>query len=178
MAAAGPIALGPDAGPTETAYYLAEFVRFAPSAMRPGALCDANLSFKRSFLDRNRERLQPGLWPSGLLEGRCPLASEAAVEYLCPDDLGAAMGQRFRYGRRYAASRVARRWLYTRLPYAAGAAALPALLLLRQGRDARRAGLSGAFWSVLPRTLLLDAAWAGGECLGYAAGSPSARELR
>ncbi len=179
-AVGGPIAPPRRAGRNAFGYYFAEFIRFAPPLEngRRDDLSDANISFKRAFLERNRDALRFDAWPSGLLAGPSRMAADAVVEYVCPDDLRAAAGQRRRYGRGYAAARSAARSAAARALYAAGAPALPALLLLRQWREARRAGLSRDFAASLPRTLLLDAEWAAGEFLGYAFGADAGSQLR
>ena len=174
-AVGGPLAPAGDAGRSAYAYYIAEFARFAPPQKngRCDALCDANISYKRAFLERHRDRLQAGVWPGELNQQAAAslrMAADGAVEYVCPDRLSLSAGQRFRHGRGYAAARVGGRSPAAKLAHAMFTPALPLLLPARQWRDARRAGLSGAFWRSLPQTLLLDAAWSAGEFLGYAAG--------
>ncbi len=106
------------------------------------------------------------------------MAADAVIEYAAPETLRSAAAQRLTYGRAHAANRVAGRGPLARTPYVVFSLALPLILLLRQSRQAARAGLSSAFWRSLPRTSALDAAWSAGEMLGYAAGPPKGPQLR
>ncbi|MCB1022359.1 MAG: hypothetical protein KDC27_20690, partial [Acidobacteria bacterium] len=78
----------------------------------------------------------------------------------------AALGQRYHYGRGYAADRVRCEGV-PGLLYALLSPLLPPLLTLRQGRHAFAKGMGAAFVRALGWVMLLNAAWSAGEAAGY-----------
>jgi hypothetical protein len=80
-----------------------------------------------------------------------------------------ALVERFTWGRSYAATRAAT-WSRSRcLLYAAGTAALPAVLVARIVTTVvARGRLTSAILAALPWTGVLAVAWSLGECAGYA----------
>jgi len=87
--------------------------------------------------------------------------------------LGAALRERFVWGRSYAGTRVAGAPLARRAIFAAISFLLPFLLTLRllRGTLARKRDI-GRFLACLPLVFLLQLGWAFGEFVGYATGDP------
>lgn len=177
-AVGGPVLLKQGATSFDWGLYFSEFGAFAPSIAAEALpqLSGANLSYKREALLEHRDLLDAGHWETLLHErwrrqGRRLAMSPGAVEFrngMTPRD---ALSMRFHYGRGYAAARFSSgssRWLY-----AAGAPLLPALLTLRGGRAAVRAGIGPRFVAALPWVLALNSAWAAGEMMGYLLGPSS-----
>lgn len=89
--------------------------------------------------------------------------SQAAITFENTMTPGAALQQRFFYGRGYAANRFGQRNIY----YSFMALLLPFLLTWRTTRGKNKRLLSAA---TLGWLLVLNSAWAVGEAVGYATG--------
>ena len=83
---------------------------------------------------------------------------------------GAAIRQRFHYGRGYAADRAAFAARPRRVLYALFAPLLPFLLTARMARQAIAKGSSAAFAKASCWALMLNVAWSAGEAAGYVLG--------
>ena len=83
---------------------------------------------------------------------------------------GAAMRERFVWGRSYASSRVRTVGTGRRLLFALLAPALPFVLTARARRTALERGRGSEFRRALPYVGLLSGAWAAGEWVGYLTG--------
>jgi hypothetical protein len=138
---------------------------------------DVNVAYKREALDAVleawRDRFNERRVHAALLAAGHTLAlSPRIVVYQRRVGLGLeeAIVERFTWGRSYAATRAEGWGTGRRVLYAAGAAALPVLLPARIVRTLiERRRLSAATLPALPWVFLLSAAWALGECAGYAA---------
>ena len=184
----GPVRVAAGAGAMETALYLCEYGHYAPPACEQSSevassdLSGANLSYKRAALEAERDLLDGGRWETLLhlrwrQHGRPLLLSRATVEFHNTMRLADIVRQRFSYGRGYAADRVERRPVPIRLAYAAFTLLLPALLVVRVLRDAKRSrihipGPRPLLWCVLFTTC-----WSAGEAVGYLFGSSSHQEI-
>jgi hypothetical protein len=89
--------------------------------------------------------------------------------------LGAALRERYVWGRSFAWARVLGAPLSRRAIYAAFSFVLPFLLTFRLARVAFSRGRSRSmFFACLPLVFLLNVVWAYGEFVGYATGRPAA----
>ncbi len=165
----GAVTVRPGAGAFELGLYFCEYAPFAPPVEEgpAAALSGANLCYKRSAL----EYLDSGCWETAmherwLIEGRELRLCPAAVEFCNAMRPGAALRQRFHYGRAYAAER----WGANSLLCAALCPLLPGVLTWRQARWAWRKGMTRRFARALGWTLALNLAWSAGELRGYLAG--------
>jgi len=183
-AVGGAVDKGPD-GIVNWAVYLCDFSRYMnPVVEGPSAyLTDCNVSYKRGAL----EPLAP-LWVTEFHETTInwTLAGQGQSLWLSPRvivrqqrglTLGAALTERYRFGRLFARTRVAATpWIRQPL-YAAGALVLPFVLIARVARNVvakRRA--RNRFVLALPAILLLNTVWALGELVGYLQGTLHGRE--
>ena len=177
-AVGGTVALGSGATAFEMGLYLCEYGAFAPP-LAPGpakALSGANLSYKRSALEENRDLLEAGAWETFLHErwlaqGRPLWLCDARVEFRNTMKPGAALRQRYHYGRGYAAERVRYQAGSKRYLYAALSPALPLLLTVRMARRAFSKDLAGWFLRASGWVLALNVAWSAGEAAGYLLGA-------
>ena len=143
---------------------------------------DVNVSYKREAL----QAIAP-VWRSHFHERLVHSALIAAGHTLALSPLivvrqrrwgltaGDALAERFVWGRSYALSRAQGWSAARRLLYAAGAVALPAVLVVRIVRTLiTRRRMSTALLRALPWLCLLSAAWSLGELAGYCShrGSP------
>ena len=98
----------------------------------------------------------------------CRLTNGAAVaQQRSLLTLGAALRERWVWGRSYAGSRFASTGWPRRIVYAAATPLLPFLLTWRLVRDAfRRGRFVGRTLAAVPLLLLLNGAWSLGECVG------------
>ena len=175
------------------AVYFCDFLRYqnpVPEGESDFA-SDANVSYKREAL----EAIRP-VWQASFQEtivhralqargGRMRLASGMVLlqqrEAL---RLGAALKERFIWGRSYAAARAGLAGGRQRLFWLALSPALPAVLLARMSAmaAAKRRTL-GAFLRALPLTAALTVSWSLGEFTGYltqrakAGGAPAAEAI-
>jgi hypothetical protein len=159
------------------AVFLCDFGRYEPpfEAQARDYVTDVNVCYKRAALDRTRD-----LWLDRYHETTVHWALRRAGEtlWLSPepvvrqmrDDLalGTLIGERFAWGRLFAATRARESSLPARL---ARAAASPLLPLVMWWRIVRRSGSGrgggGSVVVATPAILLLLAAWAAGEMAGY-----------
>lgn len=183
-AVGGAVDKGPD-GIFNWAIYLCDFSRYMnPVVEGPSAyLTDCNVSYKRRAL----EPLAP-LWATEFHETTInwTLAGRGHSLWLSPRvivnqqrslTLGAALSERYRFGRLFARTRVAATPWIRRPLYAAGAVVLPLVLMARVARNvvARRRARD-RFLLALPAIALLNTVWAFGELVGYLQGTLRARE--
>ena len=146
---------------------------------------DVNVSYKRAALEAIapvwRSRFHERLVHAALLAAGHTLAlSPSIVVYQRRSDLtaGAALVERYVWGRSYAATRAEEWGAATRLCYAACATALPAVLVFRIVRTViARHRMSTAVLVSLPWLCLLSAAWSLGECSGYCTPRESRRAV-
>jgi hypothetical protein len=173
-AAGGPVASGPARTAFALGLYLCEYGEFAPP-LPPGpaeALSGANLCYKREALEENRDLLDAGAWETVLHErwrrqGRELRLCGASVAFHNTMAPGAALRQRFHYGRDYAAERI--RYGAASFPAVYGLLA-PLLPLVLTFRMAWRALTRGSWASFLRASLwifALNTAWSAGEAAGY-----------
>lgn len=172
--------------PLNWALYYCDFGRYG-SPLADGAaehVSDVNVSYKREALTAISE-----VWREAYREPTVhwSLRSRGEVLYLDPRLVvyqrrpamawREAYRERIEWGRVFAEARVATVSLGRRLIYAAGAPALPALLLFRLWKRMRRQGrTSRQIIQTLPVASVLLTGWALGELTGYVFGPP--REAR
>ena len=158
------------------AVYYCDFGRYqnpVPSGESPFA-SDANVSYKRSALEAIRHVWEDSFHETVvngalLARGERLALSPTMIVYQRRQGLrlGAALRERFIWGRSYAASRSglvgSRRWLYAALsPLLAG------VLTLRMASNVRRRRRHvGKFLRTLPLIVVFLMAWSLGELLGY-----------
>ena len=138
---------------------------------------DANVTYKRADLERVRASWQDAfreIVVNGALKaaGRTIVLDSRVVAYQNRRglSLGAALHERFIWGRSYAATRRALLSVPRRLAYALLSPALPAVLFLRMARTAAERGSFREFARAAPLTALLLVTWSIGEGIGYLAG--------
>jgi hypothetical protein len=177
----GGIEVDPDCGTAEWAHYYVDFHRYAaPLVDGPAeSLSVCNVSYRRRELDVVR-----GLWHDGFMEstvnealrkggGVLWVTAKSRVVAHRPIGLGAAICERYAYGRLYGYSRLPGWSARRRLAYVLLAPILPIVLLGRMVRTAsrsprQRAALARGF---VPLTLMVVArCW--GEWLAYVTGRP------
>ena len=168
--------------PLNWAVYYCDFGRYQnPVPAGPSAFAsDANVTYKRSALWPIRAS-----WEESFREVVVHGALAARGETVALDPsivvhqdrrdlrLGAAVRERFVWGRSYGATRAALLPRSTRMIYAVCSPLLPAILVLRMARTAwiRRTHF-GAFLRALPLIAVLVTIWSAGEGVGYATGRP------
>ena len=166
--------------PLNWAVYFCDFGKYQnplPAGESPFS-SDANTSYKRTALESVRPAWEES-FREVVVNGRLIDAGEKValhpdiVVYQHRSDLktGAAMSERYIWGRSYAATRNALLSFPKRLVYAALSCLLPAILILRLGRTAQQRGRHfGKFLRALPLILALQISWSLGEGIGYLAG--------
>ena len=168
------------------AIYLCDFSRYmSPVVEGPSAyLTDCNVSYKRQAL----EPLAP-LWATEFHETTInwTLAGQGQSLWLSPRivvrqqrtlALGAALRERYRFGRLFARTRVAATPWVKRPLYAAGAVLLPLVFTARVARNlAVKSRSRGRFLLALPAIVLLNTVWAVGELVGYLHGTVRPRGI-
>ncbi len=175
-AVGGVVEPGVSASPAMWAFYYVDFFRY----MRPVAagvspsLSVCNVAYRRAHLDAIHK-----VWETGFHETEIHrvLQQNFGPLYLCPDAevrvrrnvrFGAAVYERYAFGRLFGATRVAHAGLGRRLYYLAFSPALPVLLLGRMtARAARNPGARAMFAKALPSLATMIIAWSWGEWLGY-----------
>lgn len=178
-AVGGPVAHAEGVCASQAAMYFAEYSGYAPDLRGlPDALTEANFTFKRSAALRHREFLQSGEWEHFLRDRLEVRLSDAVVEFR-HDGLSRRKmcGQRFHYGRNYAAARAEREGRSKALFYAAASPVLPAVLTCRGWRSTRGKPAGSEFPRALPWLLLLNSLWAAGEAIGYLAGATAKKYI-
>jgi hypothetical protein len=178
-AVGGAVDKGPD-GILNWAVYLCDFSRYMNPVTegQSAYLTDCNVSYKRRAL----EPLGP-LWATEFHETTInwTLAGQGQSLWLSPRvivrqqrslTLGYALGERYRFGRLFARTRVAATPWPRRPMYAAGALVLPLVLVARVARNVlvKRRALDRCLLA-LPAIVLLNTVWGFGELVGYVEGT-------
>lgn len=178
--AGGTVAFGSGDTAFDWGLYFCEYGAFAPPVQERFVreLSLANLCYRRKDLEAAAEYMNRGAWDTllherWLREGRPLLLCSAAISFRNTMDRRTVLAQRFWYGRRYAADRVARERVAVRLLFATFTVVLPALMAGRIGKAAASKSLWGRYLRSLSWILLLSSAWAVGECVGYLLGHDS-----
>jgi len=183
-AVGGAVDKGPD-GIVNWAIYLCDFSRYMnPVVEGPSAyLTDCNVSYKRGALEP-----LAALWVTEFHETTInwTLAGQGQSLWLSPRvivrqrlglTLGAALSERYRFGRLFARTRVAATPWIRRPLYAVGALVLPLVLIFRVARNVvAKHRARGRFVLALPAIMLLNTVWALGELVGYLQGTLRGRE--
>jgi GT2 family glycosyltransferase len=161
------------------AVFLCEYSEFV-SPMRAGvvaALPGPNVSYKRAAIPLMQGLLDEGHWEN-VLHGRLqergfPLYLEPSIRVLHRKffGLGEFLSQRYHYGRGFAGVRVQGAPAAKKAVFAAGAAALPPLILSRIARRLfGRARHRVIYLKSLPLLVLFTLSWTLGEMVGYVSG--------
>jgi Glycosyl transferase family 2 len=159
------------------AVYYCDFGRYQnplPSGESPFA-SDANVTYKRSALEAIRATWEPSfreIVVNGALTSRGEKVAlhPAIVVYQNRQHLrlGAALRERYVWGRSYAETRSALLGTASRFAHAALSPALPGILLLRMATTSwKRRTHFGRFLRALPLTATLVTVWSLGEAVGY-----------
>lgn len=163
--------------PLNWAVYFSDFAFYMNPvpAGESRTISDANASYKRAAL----ESVRP-VWEARFnqVEVNAALLAKGERLLLSPDivvfqhrlnlRLGAALQERYVWGRSFAAARCRNAAPPRRALYALFTPALPALLVARMAVQVLRKGRGrGAFLRALPLILLLAGAWSLGELEGY-----------
>jgi hypothetical protein len=168
--------------PLNWALYYCDFGRYGSplTSRRSDYVSDVNVTYKRAALESVRD-----LWRDAYHETTVHWALQSRGEVLFLDSrlvvyqqrpaisFRQAYRERIEWGRVFAETRVAACGFWSRLFYAAGAIALPALLLARMLRHMsrqRRTTLQIA--KTVPLAACLLTGWALGELTGYIFGTP------
>jgi hypothetical protein len=164
------------------AVYFGDFGRYQNPVHRGPSpfVSDANVCYKREALERVAD-----VWAETYSESRvhAAFAEKGEVIALSPEvivyqhrlglRLGAALLERYVWGRSYAAIRIEHVSSARRAILALLCPVLPFVLFLRQaGNVVRTKRNQGAFVKAAPLTFLLDVAWSWGEFVGYVTGHP------
>jgi hypothetical protein len=181
-AAGGAIENGIDR-PLNWAVYFCDFGKYQnPVPAGPSWFAsDANVAYKRSALDSISETWQQvfheTMVNSALLEkgGKIVLSPDIVVyQHRTNLKLGAALKERFIWGRSYAGTRCRLISGAKRMLYALLSPALPFVLLYRMTINVVKKGRCvGSFFKAVPLTAMLTASWALGELTGYLTGRSS-----
>jgi len=181
----GPIEKGlPDGGQNDSALnwsvYLADYSRYMLPLPEGGThgLSDCNVSYKRSALEATREH-----WATEFHENVINGTLRAAGETLWFDpamtvfeqrqlSMGAALRDRFSFGRLFGSTRVPGVALPRRLAWSAAALLMPPVLVARVvGNLQRRGRHRDQLLRCLPSLAMISAAWMAGEAVGYLTGT-------
>ncbi|HEX6314198.1 MAG TPA: Gfo/Idh/MocA family oxidoreductase [Gemmatimonadaceae bacterium] len=184
-AVGGPIEKGlPDEGGDDTALnwsvYLADYSRYMLPLPEGAthALSDCNVSYKRTALEATREH-----WVAEFHENVVNEALRRAGHTMWFDprmtvfeqrqlSVGAALRDRFSFGRLFGSTRVPGVGLPKRLVMSAAAMVMPPLLVARVAGNLRRRGRhQGQLLRCLPSLAMISAAWMAGEAVGYLTGT-------
>jgi hypothetical protein len=165
------------------AIYLSDFGRYMnPVPEGPvGYLTDCNVSYKRAVLtpifklwaeEFHETTVNWALLEQGhvlLLTPRVIVRQQRSLSWRY------ALGERYRFGRLFASTRVAGAGLGRRAGYACASVALPAVLIGRIAKNVlqKRRPL-GAFVRAMPAIVVVNLVWACGEIVGYATGRAAA----
>jgi glycosyltransferase involved in cell wall biosynthesis len=168
----------------DRAAYICEYCEFMlPFEARPEInLPGPNVSYRRQLLERNcGDLLDEGVWEN-VLHAR--LAERGLALWLIPSlvvyhakifGFWEFLGQRYFFGRSFAATRVATAPVQMRLFYSSIALFLPPLYLWRYGRCfLGKHRIIGEFLKTAPLLMIFACAWSVGEFLGYALGDGGA----
>lgn len=168
------------------ALYFADYVRYAlPLPAGPSHnLTDCNVTYKRAALDA----IAPS-WQTEFHEPEVHAALQARGESLWFDPevrvlqqrdmpLGAALRDRFAFGRLFGSRRAMAAPLSRRLVFLASSLVLPLLLVARVvGHVRARRRYAAELLPALPAVILLNTTWAFGEFVGYLTGRAGTLEV-
>lgn len=172
----GGIDTEPDAGALDWAFWFVDFFRYA-SPVRGGrapSISVCNAAYRRTQL----EALAP-LWADGFHEtamhdaqrmrfGALHLEPGATIRMRRRVAFGAALRERYAFGRLFGCTRLAHARAGHRMFYLLLTPTLPALLMLRMAaRALPEPSLRGRFVRAMPVLAALVLAWSWGEWLGY-----------
>jgi hypothetical protein len=162
------------------AFYLADYLRYLDPPEGPSNhLTDGNVTYKRASLEA-----MGAMWAGEFHENVVHAALEARGEslWLSPRivvrqkrhlSVGAAVRDRYAFGRLFGSTRVEQAGALERMKLTAAAVVLPALLMARITLHILRTRrYAGAFLRALPALLLISSVWAWGEFVGYVTGRP------
>lgn len=161
------------------AIYLSDLGRYMnPVAEGPVSyLTDVNVTYKRASLEATSQLWQKEFHETTVNRAlqdqgkQLLLSRRVAVRQQRSLELGYALGERYRFGRLYASTRVAGAGLDKRLFYSAASAVLPAILLGRVYRNVfAKRRFDTPFLRIVPVLVLLSLVWAWGEVMGYLTG--------
>ncbi len=169
------------------AVYFSDFQLYqSPLRAGPSARAsDANVIYKKSALEKIRPVWEKVFHEASVNGALAACGEKLALEprvvvYQARQSLrpGAALEERFLWGRSFGAWRCTQAGSAQRLVWIAFSPVLPVLLTLRRTRVAieKKRNL-GAFMRTLPLTLLLAAAWSWGELTGYITRQPVSPEI-
>ena len=173
-AAAGPIVISPGLSARGRALGLSEYARFQSAETEqasalPGLAFGVARDTALSVLGDQAEGLVEGdLFRRLVAAGQTVRTSSARVCYAAEHEQGARLKTRFQHGRLFAGRRFDKTMLARRLGYAAGAVALPVVMVRRALRNPAR---ELRVWpGVVGWLCLLSLAWSAGEVVGYLSG--------
>ena len=176
--AGGVVAPPPSDDAFDRAFYLVDFFKYSPG--RPSGAADSlsvcNVAYDASVLNSVR-----GEWENGFHETRVHdliakrgglwFTSAAKVTSTRTVSFSGGLGERFRFGRLFAAKRFDRASRLKRVAYAAGSLALPFILYGRITRSTAGSTQSiGQLLLITPQIFSLLCAWSLGELAGYGSG--------
>lgn len=169
---------GPDKSLNWAVYFL-DYLRYMPPVEEHETheLTDLNVSYKMSALreiadvwdkEFHEPEVHAALKGKG---GRLLLSPSIGVHQRRQLRIGHALWDRYAFGRLFGSTRAASLPLSRRMVYALLAPVLPVLLVLRLVRHIlNKKRHRREFFLALPYIVLLAAAWAWGECMGYVTG--------
>jgi hypothetical protein len=161
------------------ASYLSDYGRYMnPVAEGPvGYLTDVNVTYKRASLEATSQLWQKEFhettvnWALQDQGKQLLLSRRVAVRQQRSLELRYALGERYRFGRLFASTRVAGAGLAKRVFYAGASAILPAILLARVYRNVfSKRRFDTPFLRIIPALVLLNLVWSWGEVMGYLTG--------
>lgn len=166
------------------AFYLMDYIRYAKPkpAGATHALTDCNVSYRRELLERiapvwEHEFHEPNVHEALVKLGkRLWLEPDAMVNHTREWRVGAALWDRYAFGRLFAATRPDAQAMARRVMLAGLSAVVPFLITLRSMLDAKRTGryVKKALMTS-PLLFLVAGTWAFGELVGYVTRRPSRR---
>ena len=162
-------------------FYLADYVRYmVPAAAGPAlALTDCNVSYKRAVLAEianiwSVEFHEPSVHHALHERGKILwFAPTIVVQQQRTLQLGAALRDRYEFGRLFGSERASQAAPGQRLRYLLSCPLLPLLLVGRVAKEVlRKRVYRWSFVQALPVLALICAVWALGEFVGYLTGQP------
>jgi hypothetical protein len=162
------------------AFYLADYLRYLDPVEGPSRhLTDGNVTYKRAALDGIRE-----LWKTEFHENviHGALVERGQSLWLSPKivvrqkrqiSLGAAVRDRYSFGRLFGSTRAEGMSATQRLKLMVLCALLPAVLLMRvTSHVVRTRRYTGAWLRAFPALVLISTVWSWGEFVGYVTARP------
>ncbi len=158
------------------AIYLSDFGRYMNPVAEgsAGYLTDCNVAYKGASLEATAQLWQREFhettvnWALQDQGKQLLLSRRVAVRQQRTLRLGYALGERYRFGRLFASTRVAGASPARRVFYATASVVLPAILLLRVYRNVfGKRRFDTPFLRIIPELVLLNLVWAWGEVMGY-----------